>query len=461
MKTTARVMSSLAATVLCLLPAAAPVRAATFLPGAPGAGDPYFPLAGNGGYDVGHYDLTLRYDPAARRVTGTTEIMATATQDLSRFDLDLLGLEVGGVTVDGRAASYTRSGQELVISPAAGLRQGRRFRVTVSYAGSPQTLTGSDLGRTGWLYTGDGAVTLSQPVGSATWFPVNDHPSDKATYTFHVTVPQGLTVLANGEPAGRAAGGGTETFSWRSAEPMASYLAMLAIGHFKVATGRTPGGLLGITAVDDGFAASLPALTQATAEATDWEVRTFGAFPFGSTGGIVDDSHVDYALETQTRPVYGDPPDHTTVVHELAHQWFGDSVSVASWKDIWLNEGFATYVEWLWDEQHGGPPAQQRFDRLYAIPADFPDWRIAPGDPGPQRLFAVFPVYHRGAMTLHAVRTAVGDAAFFTILRTWVAEHRHRTASTADFRALAERVSGRPLGPIFDRWLYTAAKPVR
>jgi aminopeptidase N len=458
-KTTVRAASWLAVTTLCLLSTVAPPRAADFRPGAPGAGDPYFPLAGNGGYDVGHYDLTLRYEPAAATVKGTTQITATATRDLSRFDLDFLGLDISALTVDDRAASYTRSGQELVISPAAGIRKGRTFRVAVSYSGSPQTLTSAELGRSGWLHTDDGAVTLSQPQGSATWFPVNDHPADKATYAFHVTVPKGLTVLANGEPDGQVANGGAQTFSWRSTRPMASYLAMVAIGHFRVGTGRTPGGLLDITAVDPDSADDLAALTKATAEATDWEVKTFGAFPFGSTGGIVDHSHVDYALETQTRPVYSDNPDHSTVVHELAHQWFGDSVSVASWQDIWLNEGFATYAEWLWDEQHGGQTAQQRFDRLYATPADFSGWRVKPGDPGSGHLFAIFPVYQRGAMALHAVRRAVGDAAFFGLLRAWASEYRHRTASTADFRALAERRSGRSLGPLLEKWLYTAAKP--
>jgi aminopeptidase N len=452
-------MSALAVTTACLLCAAAPVRAANFLPGAPGAGDPYFPLAGNGGYDVGHYDLALRYDPATGKVQGTAEITATAASDLSRFDLDFIGLDIDRLTVDDRAARYTRSGQELVISPAAGIRRGRTFRVTVSYAGSPRTLVGSDLGRSGWLPTKDGAVTLSQPEGSATWFPVNDHPSDKATYSFQITVPRGLTVLANGEPAGRVTRAGTETFSWRSTHPMASYLAMLAIGRFSVATGRTPGGLLDITAVDAGSPADLLALTTATAEATDWEAGMFGPFPFGSTGGLVVDSQVGYALETQTRPVYGENPDHSTVVHELAHQWFGDSVSLASWQDIWLNEGFATYAEWLWDEQHGGPTAQQHFDRLYEVPAGSPGWRREPGDPGRGHLFASFPVYRRGAMTLQALRGAVGDTAFFSILRAWVSEHRYGTASTADFRALAEHVSGRPLGPLFERWLYTGTKP--
>jgi aminopeptidase N len=454
-------MSSLAVTTLCLLSAAAPVRAATFVPGAPGAGDPYYPLAGNGGYDALNYDLALRYEPATRRIQGTAEITATALQDLARFDLDFVGLSIGRLTVDDRPAPYARSGQELMISPVGGIRRGQTFRVGVSYSGAPRTLVGSDLGRSGWLPTADGAVTLSQPQGSATWFPVNDHPSDKATYSYRITVPKGLTVLANGEPAGRAAEAGTETFSWRCIHPMASYLAMIAIGRFSVSTSRTPGGLPEITATDAGSAAGLPAFTTATAEATDWESGLFGTFPFESTGGIVADSHVDYALETQTRPVYSGNPDHGTVVHELAHQWFGDSVSLASWRDIWLNEGFATYAEWLWDEQHGGPPARQRFDRLYALPAGFAGWRLKPGDPGPDHLFAGFPVYLRGAMTLQAIRTEIGDTAFFAVLRAWADEHRYGTASTADFRALAERLSGHPLGALIDKWLYTSGKPGR
>jgi aminopeptidase N len=254
---------------------------------------------------------------------------------------------------------------------------------------------------------------------------------------------------------------------------MADYLALIAIGHFTVRTGRTPGGIEEIAAdtagAEPGWRPAEPPparrdvdlLFAQTASATDWAVKTFGPFPFSSTGGIVTRTGMNYALETQTRPVYNFHPDDPTVVHELAHQWFGDSVSVASWKDIWLNEGFATYAEWLWSEQHGGLSAQGYFERAYATPAGSAVWRIPPGDPGRDHMFDEFPVYVRGAMALQALRNTVGDPAFFRILRTWPARHRDGSASTSDFRAMAEEVSGRSLGPLLHTWLYSPAKPAR
>jgi aminopeptidase N len=426
-------------------------------PGADGLGDPYFPLAGNGGYDVAHYDLAVTYDPVTSTLTGTTGITATASQDLSRFDLDFAGPPVGDVTVNGRPASYDRNGHKLVITPARNLASGSRFFVRVAYRGRPGPATDLSLGATGWLGTASGAVTLSEPIGSETWFPVNDHPSDKATYDFRVTVPRGLQVLANGEEAGRSPGGaGLMTYHWSEQTPMASYLAMIAIGRFRVRSGRTPGGIPETTAVPATGAYDLDALYQETSAAIDWESKVFGPYPFRSTGGIVTDAAVGYSLETQGRPVYGWMPGQNIVVHELAHQWFGDSVSLVSWRDIWLNEGFATYAEWLWDEQHGGPSAQSRFDAAYQGPAN---WQIAPADPGRDRMFDGFAVYQRGAMTLQALRSAVGDATFFAILRDWTAQYRNAGATTADFVTLAERVSGRDLGPLFQSWLQGTSKP--
>ncbi|RMI44564.1 M1 family peptidase [Actinomadura harenae] len=462
-----------------------------FTPGAPGAGDPYFPEAGNGGFNASHYDIDLAYKPKGRRIAATTTVTATATQNLSRFDLDFVGNTISDLRVDGRPAPYTRQGQELVITPPAGIVKGTRFTVAVRYSGRPRILTDPILGKTGWLPTRDGVITLSQPTGSETWFPLSSHPSDKATYAFHVTVPKGLGVVANGEPHGTIHKGASSTFTWSSSRPMASYLAMVAIGRFLVRDGRTPAGVRSISAVatsltptpgvrttikaadrakgrakpqtkpqaKDGTAAMADRLQANTARITDWESSVFGRFPFDSTGGVESDVQIGYSLETQDRPVYHGDAAPLLIVHELAHQWFGDSISLARWKDIWLNEGFATYAEWLWQEQHGGPTAAQSFDAAYRRPASDPAWQTETGDPGRDRLFAYFPVYTRGAMTLHMLRRTVGDRAFFKILKTWPRERANRTGSTPQFTALAERIGHRKLGPLFHSWLYTAGKP--
>ncbi|WP_225993706.1 M1 family metallopeptidase [Actinomadura rudentiformis] len=427
--------------------------------GAAGIGDPYFPNAGNGGYDVAHYAIRLRYTPRGQRIAGTTTITAHATQNLARFNLDFSGHKVRSVKVNGAAASFARRGQELEITPRGGIAQGARFSVAVAYAGSPRQLNDPGLGRTGWIPTGDGAVTLSQPVGSASWFPLNDHPADKATYAYTITVPKGLKVVANGELEGSANIGRTSTFKWSSSKPMAGYLAMIAIGRFKTLDSQSPGGVRSFVAVDRANPSIPKRLQELTDKVTDWGVRLFGPYPFDSTGGVVDDVRVGYALETQNRPVYPGGANMTLIVHELAHQWFGNSVSISRWQDIWLNEGFATYAEWLWSEQHGGRKAEAYFTDAYSKTGDFAGWKVPTGEPGRKKLFAAFPVYTRGAMTLHMLRKTVGDTVFFQILRAWTAEHAHGNATTADFRKLAERVSGRDLDKLFDTWLSTKGKP--
>ncbi|MFF5260728.1 M1 family metallopeptidase [Actinomadura viridis] len=446
-------------------PAAGPVPGRTaYGPGSAGVGDPYFPGAGNGGYDVEHYDIRLGYRPQGNRIAGTTVITATATQDLSRFNLDFAGDRVSRVTVEGAAAAHRRRGQELIVTPRAGIPEGARFTVAVTYDGSPSPGRDPGLGKTGWIRTPDGAVTLSQPVGSATWFPLNDHPSDKAAHTYTITVPDGLSVVANGEPAGtfRQAGGRTRTFRWQSRHPMAGYLAMVAIGRFRTVDGRTPGGIRSISAVDSSLKGDdLARLHRTTGQVTDWGVRMFGAFPFDSTGGVIDDVKVGYALETQNRPVYPGSAGTSLIVHELAHQWFGDSVSLRSWQDIWLNEGFASYAEWLWSEQHGGPTAARMFDRAYKPSPGDKMWRRPTGAPGRKGMFDFFPVYTRGAMTLHALRTAVGDPAFFRILRTWATSNAHGGVTTEDFIRHSERVSGLPVRALLQEWLYKTGKPER
>ncbi|MFD3589982.1 M1 family metallopeptidase [Streptomyces sp. NPDC058683] len=452
------VLATVPVAVAALLAVAGPASAGTI--GAAGAGDTYFPLSGNGGYHVGHYDLTLRYDTASRHLDGKAVLTARATQKLTRFDLDLNGLKVTRVTVDGRTARFSRSGQELVVTPSHTLAKGREFRVAVTYNGTPKQVTDPDGSPDGWIRTDDGAFVAGEPQGAMTWFPANSHPKDKASYDFTITVPKGRTAVANGVLLGQHTAGGRTTFRWRQSEPMAAYLATATVGKFKVEQYTTRDGIKVYNAVDPREASGSAAVLKKLPSVLDWESKLFGPYPFRAAGAIVDHApNVGYALETQSRPIYDSAPDLSTLVHESAHQWFGDSVSLTAWKDIWLNEGFATYAEWLYSEQHGGDSAQKSFDALYAKPASDELWAYPPGDPGSGANIFGTPVYARGAMALHELRKAVGDPVFFRILRAWASEHRYGHGTTAEFVKLAEGQSGQDLGSLFQTWLYKKGKP--
>lgn len=654
---------------------AGPSGSGSGAPGAPGAGDPYYPLDGNGGYDVQHYTLDVGYDPPTDTLTGVTTITAAATQNLSTFDLDLVGFTVRSITINGRAATWTRNGQELVVAPAHGLRKGAGFTAVVRYDGVPQTIVEGEIGASGFLHTDDGEIIAGQPHVAATWFPVNDHPSDKASYTFNVTVPTGLDVTANGILKAKQRKGALTRWTWDAREPMASYLATVTTGNYDVKA-YTAGGLKYFDAIDsdlftpfvgpktgsqyavskmandsykrlartidvpaggatvafqiaretepdwdyvfveahtvgaddwttlpdtnghtsqgtgnscpDGWLGQHPfiqhyqtlagdgtctpsgttgewwAATGASegyepwsvdlsayagkqvelsisyasdyavqlagvfiddivvstgagttsfeddgdtldgwtvpgapegspGNTTDWAAGTtdlvstigdiaqaslnrepevikflsdnFGKYPFSAVGGIVtNDDRLGFALETQTRPVYasaffGDSvTGDSVVVHELAHQWFGDSLALKRWKDIWLNEGFASYAEWLWSEKEGMATPQDYYDAYAALPADSPYWELVIGDPGPDSLFAG-QVYSRGALTLHALRLEVGDDVFFQILKRWSGSKAGQNVSTDQFIALAERLSGKDLDALFNAWVYSPTKP--
>ncbi len=659
---------------LALMPGAAsatghPVR---YQPGAPGIGDPYFPLDGNGGYDVRHYLLDVKYAPATDVLKGVATITARATQNLSRFNLDFEGLTVRSIRVNGRSATWTRNGGELTVTPRHGLKKGHGFTTVVRYDGVPQTLPDGS----GFIHTDDGAVVIGEPDVAATWFPVNDHPIDKASYTIKVTVPAGLEGVSNGVLESKRTKRGWTTWTWQAREPMASYLATATVGEFDlrayrqggirywdaldpdlfdpVAVPRTgsqfalsqaadssykrlshtiavPAGgaqlsfwmareteanwdfafveahtvgaddwttlrdLNGHTTQDTGnpcpgwhalhpflatyqtdngdgtctpkgsgdwwaatgtsdgyeqWAFDLAPYAGSTVEVSisyasddiiqgrglfvddvvvstgqgttsfeadgntfdgwavpgappgspgntnDWIAGTaadappspgaiaegsfarqgeiisflagnFGRYPFSAAGGIVDDvAGLGFALENQTRPIYARDffsdsiSGDSVVVHELAHQWYGDSLALARWQHIWLNEGFATYAEWLWSEREGLGTAQETFDFFYGVvfPEGHPFWDLTIGDPGPDNLFN-FAVYARGAMTLHQLRLAVGDDDFFRILRTWASSRKGGNVTTDQFIALAERISGQQLDALFQTWLFTAGRP--
>ncbi|MET0418593.1 MAG: M1 family metallopeptidase, partial [Actinoplanes sp.] len=311
----------------------------------------------------------------------------------------------------------------------------------------------------------DGAIALGQPESAATWYPVNDHPSDKATFAVTMTVPAGVEAISNGEMGEAETIEGWTTWRWTESSPMASYLSMMVIGQYRI-TRTMHRGLPMVIAVPESMPKNSPAVESLarTGEITDFLATKFGPYPFKANGGVVvTDERIRYALETQARPVYGNVfftggVNETVVAHEIAHQWFGDSVALDRWQDIWLNEGFATYAEWLWAEKSGQSTARARFDRAYATyPWDQPE---KTGDPGVRGLFGDA-VYQRGGMTVYALHEEIGDAAFDRLVKTWTTEYRDGNATTDDLIKLAEEVSGKQLDGFFQAWLFGATKPPR
>jgi aminopeptidase N len=433
---------------------------ARFAPGAAGLGDPFFPRAGNGGYDVGHYDLKLRYSPESHMLVARARINATATQDLSAFDLDYRGPRITALRVDGADAGFERAGQELVVTPAAGIAAGSPFRVEVFYRGRPHELIDADGSAEGWVATDDGAFVVGEPQGSPTWFPCNDHPTDKASYSIRVKVPRGTEAIANGSLVERRRAGRWTTWSWHEDAPMASYLATATIGNFKLERSQVA-GLDSVVAVDPREWRDSRRSLAKTAGIVKLFRSLFGPYPFADIGAIVDQApQVGYALETQTRPIYNAAPDDVTVAHELAHQWFGDSVSLRSFPEMWLNEGFATWAEWRWTQEQGGLTTKQQFDELLEHPASQSAlWNPPPAAiPDPSKLFAES-VYMRGGMALEVLRQRIGNAAFYATLRGWAASHAYGNATIDDFIALAEASSGEELDSLFDTWLFQPGKP--
>ena len=446
-----------------LAPATAESRLVAPVDGATGIGDPYWPLDGNGGIDVSSYEIRNRYAFAGKRLSGRTAVELTATSDLSSFSLDFL-LDVTKVTVDGERAGHTRTdgGHELRITPVAPLAAGTEHRVVVTYSDHPASY--SYAGQNNWLANRNEVVTMNEPHMAPWWFPSNDHPQDKAIVDVRIRVPKGREVVSNGELKGRRVGKRSTTWHWRADEPMVPYLAFFAAGDFRIEKG-VHRGLPWLVAVSQALGrpdqdASMRLMRKTPTIVAGLE-RDLGAYPFSVVGGLTTSLNTGFALENQTRPTYPAVGSSYTslVVHELAHQWFGDDVAVHQWRDIWLNEGFATFMEWRWTETRGGREARKVLDDYYAnIGPQSGFWEVVIGDPGADKIFDDA-VYARGAMTLQALRNRVGDADFWRIVRSWIREQRGGNGSSEEFEALAARVSGEDLTGFFTAWLRTGTKP--
>ena len=430
-----------------------------------GIGDEYFPQLGNPGYDVEHYTLDMVFDPETTKLEAVATISARATMELDTVNLDFSSLTISAVFVDGAPAGFTAADEELTIAPATPIGSGDGFVIDVEYSGRPETIDSpaAPFG-VGWQTVAGQDYVVAEPDGAHSWFPSNDHPLDKATYTFRINVPDDVVAAANGTLVDRLTDLGRVTWVWELASPMAPYLATVVIGDFAIVEDAAAGAVAGVpirhvlptgTTVEDW-----PGLER-QGEMIAFLAELYGPYPFENYGIALVDGF-GAALENQTLSVFDRNVAQSAyfeyvLVHELAHQWFGDSVSLGQWVDIWLNEGFASYAEWLWTEREFGREAMEQ--EIAAEREDYATAGLTP--PGAPPAFNLFngSVYRVGAMTLHALRLTVGDDAFFDILRTYVTKYTDQSVTTADFIDVAESVSGAELDDLFDAWLIDPKVP--
>ncbi|MFI5779383.1 M1 family metallopeptidase [Nocardia sp. NPDC051570] len=424
--------------------------------GSPGLGDPYYPMDGNGGYNVDNYDLAIDYEPSTHVLTGRATISAKATQLLSAFNFDYQGPEVTGVSVNGLPARFDRNGEhELTIVPALPVLPLLPFTVVVDYSGER---TESDQG---FYYTPSGGAFVSgQPHGAPLWYPVNDTPLDKATYTIRTTVPREWDVVANGVRTQDEPKGDRHTVTWRMNTPMISYLSTIAIDHFTYLNQQRANGTPLISAFAPGME-DREGLERRLPEILDFLESLYGPYAFEAGGGTYMSNDIEFSLETQSRPIYaGWAKKLNVVVHENTHQWWGDSMSITHWSDICMNECFASYTaDFLWPErQEGANPDDIYRTALNKLDTKRPEhWQIPPGNPGAGKEFTS--VYDRGPLFLHALRRTIGDEVFFAAIRDWVQGHRYANNTLPDFEHFIEQRSGHNLADFFDAWLMQPTRP--
>ncbi|WP_408896690.1 M1 family metallopeptidase [Nocardioides sp. R1-1] len=421
--------------------------------------DPYVAGHGDPSYAVRHYDLDLAYVPDGNRLDGTAVLDLVVREETARLVLDLAHLRATKVRLDGaRLRKWSARDHRLVLQLDGAVAAETSLRLTVVYGGSPRPVVDRVHGDAGWEELEDGVIVAAQPHGAPTWFPCNDRPDDKATYRIDIAAPAGYTVVSNGSLADRQRRASAERWSWVMDRPMASYLATVQIGRY--ATTQHDPRTRTVAPSDADLAGSFD---QQPAMLAFFE-RVFGPYPFDAYAAVITDDDLEIPLESQSLSTFGrnfcssDWEQVRLVAHELAHQWYGNAVTLRRWQDIWLHEGFACYAEWLWSEESGGPRtcdewARDHHDRLAGLDQD-----LVLADPGPELMFDDR-VYKRGALTLHALRTALGDDAFFDLLSGWAADRAGASVTTEDFLAFASERTGTDVATVLGPWLYAAELP--
>lgn len=437
-------------------------RAAAAKAAVPVKPTPYLPRSGNAGYGVDSYDLLLRYRVSTNRLEGTATIVATSTALLKQVVLDLSRLTVTRVRMPGtRVTRFSQSPGKLTIIPATPIASGASFTLAIEYAGSPAPRR-STWGLVGWEELADGVLVAAQPSGAPTWFPCNDDVADKASYDIRVVTEQAYTVLCNGVLKDHRNLAGFGHWHYQQPQPTATYLATLQLGRYErrsAELGTVPGVLAYPRALESRVLADFAALPEMMAMLEGY----FGTYPFDAYTIVVTPDDLEVPLEAQGMALFGanhidgHGGSERLVAHELAHQWFGNSVGLTTWKDIWLNEGFAAYCEWLWSEHSGGQSADALAAQARRLVAS-QRLDITIGDPGPALMFDDR-VYKRGALTVHALRRTMGDDAFFGMLRAWTTSHEHGSATTEEFIALAASFSREPVESLLRGWLFGTRLP--
>ncbi|HYZ69349.1 MAG TPA: M1 family metallopeptidase [Mycobacterium sp.] len=431
---------------------------------APPCIDPYLPAIGNFGYRVSRYELDLEYKVSINRLSGTATITAVTLAALRSFTLDMSdALSVTKVSVNrSRPAQFRSSSGKLHITLTDALPAGAAMTIEVRYGGTPRPID-SYWGDVGFEELTNGVLVAGQPNGAASWFPCDDHPSAKASFRIRVSTEGPYYALANGELLSRRARAGMTTWTYEQAEPTSTYLITLQIGMYERHR-MAKNGIQMHAVLPDRLRRNFDHDFADQPQMMKLFVKLFGPYPL-TTGYtvVVTDDDLEIPLEAQGISIFGANHCDGTgsaerlIAHELAHQWFGNSVTAKRWRHIWLHEGFACYAEWLWYEHSGGRSADEWARHYYQRLVDSPpDLLLA--DPGPQDMFDDR-VYKRGALTLHALRRRIGDESFFALLRDWTTRYRHSTAVTDDFTGLAANYAHQSLRPLWEAWLYSMKVP--
>jgi len=424
--------------------------------------DDYVPGHGDLSYDVGHYDLDLSYHPETNHLEGVATLTVTAREPVDELVLDLHALSVDKVSVGGARVRHSHKRDRLRLRLEETLADGESLDVRVTYSGTPRPVRVGDLGSTGWEELSDGVIVAGQPHGAPSWFPCNDRASSKASYRVAVTAPSAYRVVGNGTLVERQQRSSTTRWVHEQQQPMAPYLATVQIGRYDwLATDERPVPVA--AAVPEKLTKRYDLAFGRQGEMLAYFGRVFGDYPFDRYTVVVTEDDLEIPLESQGLSTFGanhldDDWDCVRLVaHELSHQWFGNSLTVGAWRDIWLHEGFACYAEWLWSEESGHASTQEQAEHHWGKLAD-QDQDLVLADPGPELMFDDR-VYKRGALLLHALRLTIGEDAFFPMLRAWAGDHAYGTVSTEMFIGCAATHTDVDLGPLFTSWLREETLP--